>query len=262
MSIWGKIVGGVAGFWLGGPLGAIAGVAAGHLVDRTGAASDAPRISHDDGMDGPGAGADPRTAAADSWTKKTAFTVALIVLGAKMAKADGQVTRDEVDAFKQVFRIPPKDMGTVGRIFDQAKQDPLGYEPYAQQLVDIFGPRAPILEEFLDGLFHIAKADGVVHPNEVAFLRRVAGIFGFEDREFDRVNARHVPDGNPYEILGVPHTADDAAIKSAYRALVRENHPDKLVAEGLPEEMITMATERMAAINAAYDAIQKQREIS
>jgi DnaJ like chaperone protein len=239
MSVWGKVIGGVAGFALGGPLGALLGAVAGHAVDR---------------MRGGG----PEDMGA---TKRAAFTVAVIALGAKMAKADGRVTRDEIDAFKAVFRIPPEEMENVGRIFDKARDDPGGFEPYAEQVARLFRDHPAVLEELLGGLFHIAKADGVVHPAELEFLRGVAAVFGFGPHEFERIRQSHMPPGeaDPYEVLGVPHDAADEEVKRAYRRLIHENHPDKLTAEGMPEEFIAVANGKMATINAAFDRIRKQR---
>ncbi|MHA1114381.1 MAG: TerB family tellurite resistance protein [Alphaproteobacteria bacterium] len=243
MSIWGKIVGGAAGFALGGPLGALAGALAGHAVDRMRGGR------REDGADG---------------TKQIAFTIGVIVLGAKMAKADGVVTPDEIAAFKRIFQVPPHEARNVGRIFNQARRDAHGFEPYAKQLGRMFAGNPAVLEELLGALFHIAKADGDIHPAELDYLAKVAEIFGFDPAHFDRVKAEYLgPDAaDPYEIIGVARDATDDEIKAAYRALIRENHPDKLIAQGLPEEFIALANEKMAAINAAYDRIEKERKAS
>lgn len=246
MSIWGKVIGGVAGFAIGGPLGAILGAVAGHAVDRARAAE------RDIG---------PMTVEA----RQTAFAVAMVVLSAKMAKADGRVTRDEVDAFKQLFQIPPQEMQNVGKLFDEAKQDAKGFEPYARQVGEMFAHDPAVLENLLGGLFHIAKADGVVHPREIAFLRRVAFEMGFDVRTYERIRASHMGEADAetredaYKVLGVTKSASNDEIKTAYRKLIRENHPDTLIAQGVPQEMIDIATEKMAHINAAYDIVAKER---
>ncbi|TCS62124.1 TerB family tellurite resistance protein [Varunaivibrio sulfuroxidans] len=247
MSIWGKMIGGVAGFALGGPLGALLGAAAGHAVDKMRAGAELP---HGDGHSEAGAA-----------TRQVAFTIAVIALSAKMAKADGRVTRDEIRAFKEVFRIPPQEMKNVGRIFDQAKTDTAGYEVYARQIAAMFRDQPAVLEELLGGLFHIAKADGVVHPSELEFITNIARIFGFDPSVVERLRAAFTAGAgaDPYGVLGVPREASDQDVKNAYRKLIRENHPDKLMAQGLPEEFIELANEKMTAINGAYDTIKKER---
>ncbi|MGE0116549.1 MAG: TerB family tellurite resistance protein [Dongiaceae bacterium] len=255
MSILGAILGGAAGFIaLGGPLGALLGAAAGHAIGRMAGRRSiqgeaAPQID----------GFDPRAT-----TRQVAFTIAVIALGAKMAKADGTVTRDEIDAFKQVFRIPDEEMKNVGRIFDQARKSPLGFEAYAGQIAHMFRNQRPVLEELLDGLFHIAKADGRVPAEELDYLKKVAGIFGFGERDFERIRAEHLgPDkADPYEILGVGRGMTDSEIKLAYRKLVREHHPDRLIAKGVPKEFIDVANEKLATINAAWDRISRERNIN
>ncbi len=245
MSIWGKVIGGVAGFALGGPLGALIGAYAGHKMDKARTGQD-PTLGHGD---------------YDQQSKQVAFTMAVIVLSAKMAKADGVVTREEVSAFKEVFHIPADEMSSVGKLFDEARKDASGFEPYAEQVARMFAREPAVLEELIGGLFHIARADGTIAPAELDFLTKVAVIFGFSDRDFERLRASYdKPEtSSPYAVLGVSRDADDAEIKKAYRKLLVVNHPDKLIAQGLPQEFIDLANEKMAAINAAYDAIKKQR---
>jgi DnaJ like chaperone protein len=255
MSIWGAILGGAAGFIaLGGPLGALLGAAAGHAIGRI-----AGRKGEDDEAPPQIDGVDPRAA-----TKQVAFTIAVIALGAKMAKADGIVTRAEIDAFKRVFRIPDDEMKNVGRIFDRARRSSLGFEAYAGQVAAMFKNQPAVLEELLDGLFHIAKADGHVPGTEVDYLRKVAGIFGFNDHDFERIRAEQLgPDkADPYEILGVSRDMAESEIKVAYRKLVREHHPDRLIAKGVPKEFIDLANEKLANINAAWDRISRERNIN
>ncbi len=242
MSIWGKIIGGAAGFALGGPIGALLGGLAGHAIDKM-------RTPLPEGQDG---------------TKQIAFTIAVIVLGAKMAKADGHVSKDEIAAFKEVFHVPPNEMKNVARVFDLAKKDAAGFEPYAKQIARLFENNKAVLEDLLGGLFHIAQADNVIHPAELDYLRRVAEIFGFDDIAFERVKSSYLgpSDADPYSILGVPHDISDDELKAAYRRLVRENHPDKAIADGLPQEFIEVANEKLAAINDAYERICRNRGIS
>ena len=246
MSIWGKIVGGAAGFALGGPIGALIGAAAGHAVDKM--------------TDGPGA----TEADGDEATRQIAFTIGVIVLGAKLAKADGQVTKDEVSAFKRVFQIPPEEMKNVGRLFNQARKDAGGFEPYAKQVGKMFQGNPAVLEELLHGLFHIARADGKVTPDEIDYLHRVARIFGLDATTWNRIRAANIgaDENDPYTILGIEPDASDDEVKAAHRALVLENHPDKLVAQGLPPEFVALANDKLAKINAAHDRIRKDRGIA
>ena len=242
MSIWGKIIGGAAGFAIGGPIGALLGVVGGHALDR---------YAEDQPID------------EDAATKKIAFTIGVIALGAKMAKADGVVTRDEIAAFRDVFRVPTEEEKNVGRVWDMARQTTDGFEAYAQQIARLFNPGSPVLEELIGSLFHIAEADGVIHESEVSYLRRVAEIFGFDDLAFDRLRTIYVGDqgDDPYSVLGVDPAASDGEIRTAYRRLIREHHPDRLIAQGLPDELVSVATDRMAALNTAWDRIKKARDI-
>lgn len=191
--------------------------------------------------------------------KSMAFTIGMIALGAKMAKADGVVTEDEVKAFSEVFHVPEKDRPAVERVFDLAKQDVAGFESYATQVAKLFKLKSSVLESVLDGLFHIAKADGVIHEDELLYLESVAGIFGFVNGDFARIRARHVSLlDDPYEVLGVKPGTSLAMIKKKYKSLVRELHPDKHIAAGVPAEMVRLATDRLSKINNAYSALQKE----
>ena len=194
--------------------------------------------------------------------KTLGFTIGMIALGAKMAKADGVVTHDEVAAFRQIFKVPQSEIAAVARVFNLAKQDVAGYESYARQIAKLFHSKSMVLENVLDGLFHIAKADGIMHPAELSFLENVALLFGFSLADFARIRARHVSAGpdDPYLILGLARESDTSAIKTRYRKLVRDNHPDKQIAAGVPQEMVVLATRRLAHINAAFDQIMKERE--
>ncbi len=257
MSIWGKIVGGAAGFAMGGPIGALLGSLAGHAVDFM--AGDLKRVEP------PPEGAAPDGAPfgqeRPEATRQIAFTIGVIVLGAKMAKADGRVTPDEIRAFREVFQVPPGEVKNVGRIFDLARRDARGYEPYARQLGKLFQHHLTVLEELLDGLFHIARADGKVAEVELAYLEGVARNFGFDQATWKRIRAANLGEASddPYTILGVEPGADLEHIKTAHRALVREHHPDRLMAQGLPPEFIAVATEKLAKINAAWDEVRKRQ---
>lgn len=192
--------------------------------------------------------------------KSVAFTIGMIALGAKMAKADGVVTDDEVIAFKQVFHVPEKDMAAVERVFNLAKQDVAGFESYAEQVAKLFISKSSILENVLDGLFHIAKSDNAIHEDELTYLEHVGGIFGFSVEEFARIRARHVAIADdPWDILGVKRGAALEDVKKHYRKLARELHPDRQMALGLPAEMVKLASARLARINVAYEDITKAK---
>lgn len=193
--------------------------------------------------------------------RQVTFTISMIALSAKMAKADGIVTQDEVEAFQQIFQIPRGEEGNVARVYNLAKSDVAGFEAYAGTVANLFPDNRALLEDILDGLFHIAKADGIVHERELSYLGRVAGIFGFGEAEFATVRARHVIEGSgdPYLILGAGRDWDFQTLKAHYRKLIAETHPDRLLARGVPEEFIRIATDRAAAINAAWDTIQSMQ---
>jgi len=238
MSIWTSIIGAAAGgAILGGPIGAIIGAVAGHYIGK--------KISE-------GAG---------EATEQITFTIGVIVLSAKMAKADGHVSREEITAFKRAFRVPEGEMQNVARVFNLAKQEATGFEPYARQLAKLFQDKPVMLEELLSILMFIAMADTVIHPAELEFLKQVSDIFGFSDGEFERIRAENLgaDKGDPYTILGVTREHSDKEIKAAYRKLIKEHHPDLLASQGLPEEFIDVANEKLSAINVAYDRIEKER---
>lgn len=189
--------------------------------------------------------------------RSVAFTIAVIALGAKMAKADGQVTRDEVTAFREVFHIAAQDEANAARVFNLARQDVAGFEEYAARIRGMFDGHPQTLTDLVEGLFHIAVADGIFHPNEDAFLERVASIFDLPERDYRSLRARFVPSAtpDPYAILGVSPDAPPDEVRRAWRALVRENHPDALIARGMPEEARKIAEKRMIDVNRAWEEI-------
>jgi DnaJ like chaperone protein len=242
MSFVDRIIAGARELPFGGPLGTLLERAARNI------ASWYPRA------DGDLRDADPR--------QRIAFTIAVIALGAKIAKADGAVTGDEVAAFREVFQIPSGEEEHVRLVFDLARKSTAGFESYARQVGRLFANDRAVLENLLGGLFHIALADGRIFPAEDAYLREVAQHFGFDAADYIRIRALHVPaeqdtSEDPYTILGVLPGAPANAIRDAYHRLVRENHPDLLIGQGLPPECIALATARVARINAAYEKITK-----
>jgi DnaJ like chaperone protein len=231
MSIWRRIGGTVAG-----GAGAVGSAAAG-LLARLGRAGRCRR------------------------RRQVAFAVAMIALGAKMAKADGVVTRAEVDAFRQVFIVPKGEERNVTRLFNLARRDVAGFEAYARRVARMFHKDRGTLEDILDGLFHIAKADGAVHERELAYLERVAEIFGFDADAFAAIRDRHVRGGeaDPYRVLGASPGWDFARLRQHYRRLAAESHPDRLIARGVPPECLAIANSRLAVINNAWERIEKSR---
>lgn len=235
MSIWERLVSAVADVSMGATLGPRFGAEVPH---------DSP-LKHDGQADA------------------LPFTVGMIVLGAKMAKADGVVTKDEVRAFKKAFKVSEAELRNAARVFNLAKQDPSGFETSAEELVTVFKRDRKMLEYTLEGLFHIAKADEVLLPQEEKFLAQVAQHLGFTDAEFVCMRARHIParDRNPYDVLGVKSSVSDEELKSQYQRLIAQSQPDEFMARGLPKEFVLIATEKLAAIKEAYETIAKQRHI-
>jgi len=193
--------------------------------------------------------------------RQVSFSIAMIALSAKMAKADGVVTPDEIDAFRDIFAIPEAEANNVARLYNLAKRDVSGFVSYASQVRQLFPGDRQILEDVLDGLFHIAKADGVIHDKEMAFLDAVADTFGIDVRSYERIKLRHLhpEEGDPYELLEAEPGWDDDTLKRHYRSLVSRNHPDRMMARGVPEEFVAIANERLAAINGAWENIRKER---
>lgn len=248
MSVVDRILVGARHLSFGGPLGHLLARVAEHLPHRhTG--TDPEARSADEGH------GDPR--------RRVTFTIACIALGAKMAKADGEVTRDEVAAFNEVFRTPAGEEAHVRMIFDLARRSIHGFESYARQVARLFADDRAVLEDLLGGLFHIALADHAVCAAEDTYLREVARLFGFNAADYARLRAIYVgtaaePADDPHAILGVGAGASADEIRVAYRRLVRENHPDLLVAQGLPPECLALANARVARINAAHDRLIKE----
>lgn len=194
--------------------------------------------------------------------RKVAFSVAMIALSAKMAKADGVVTQDEVRAFQQIFDVPKAEARNVARLYDLAQADTAGFEAYAERMATLCGsgkPNCRMLEDVIDGLFHIAKADGLLHEREGRFLHRIAEIFRISEQHYQTILARHVDLGkaDPYAVLGIEHGASFEDVRKRYRSLVASNHPDRLIARGVPHEFVAIATTRLAAINGAYEILEK-----
>jgi len=257
VSIWGKIVGGVAGFAMGGPLGAVMGAALGHAAD-SGAISPG-RLGAPFAVNG-------ANLAALLGNREQLFSIAVVVLSAKLAKADGPVNRAEIDAFKRLFRIPPEAVHDVGRLFDQARDSADGAVPFAERLGEAFADNRAMLEDVLAALFAIARADAPVNAKEHAFLEAMHRAMGLSYPAWERAAGGAGPRGaetgpDPYAVLGVERSASDGEIRQAWRKLMRENHPDTLAARGVPPEFIDRATAKVAEFNAAWNAIKRERNL-
>lgn len=192
--------------------------------------------------------------------RSVAFAIAVVALGAKMAKADGQVTRDEVTAFREVFQIAREDEAGAARAFNLARTDVAGYQDYARRIQAMFADDPATLCDLMEGLFHIAMADGVYHPGEDDFLENVATIFGIPEPQFKALRARFVPDAapDPYSVLGVRPDTPVPEIRQAWRRLVRDTHPDRMIARGVPQEAVRLAEKRLIDINRAWKEIDRK----
>jgi DnaJ like chaperone protein len=256
--VWGKIIGGVVGFATGGPFGAVVGAAIGHAADNGGLSNAAKNFKL------PGAFS-PARLAATLGRREQVFAVCVVVLAAKLAKCDGPVNRQEIDAFKRSFRIPPQAASDIGRLFDQARDSPEGFEDYATQLGEAFADAPGVLEDVLGALFQIARADRPVMVTENQFLLAVCHRFGLGQAAWERASGNAPrrpppPEGeDPYEVLGVARAASGDDIRAAWKKLMRENHPDSLASRGVPEEFIARATAKVARINAAWDRVKRER---
>jgi DnaJ like chaperone protein len=190
------------------------------------------------------------------------FTIAVIALGAKMAKADGQVTRNEVTTFRRLFTIPPEEEANAARVFNLARQDVSGFDAYARKIAAMFPEDdSKTLIDLVEALFTIALADGEYHPKEDAFLAEVAGIFGIGEPCFRSLRARFVEGAprDPYDVLGVPPGSPLDAVRAAWKQAVRDSHPDRLIARGVPPEAVALASRRLIDINAAWEEINGKR---
>ncbi|WP_108396627.1 molecular chaperone DjiA [Devosia submarina] len=202
----------------------------------------------------------------DNWLpggRDAAFTLALIALAAKMAVADGLVTASEERAFRATVEIAHGHEEQVARVFNLAKQDVAGFDAYARKVRRFFADSPETLEHVLDSLFYIATADGMVHEGELEYLRSVSNIFGFDEARFEQLASQHVQleaGIDPYAVLGLSPDAPPDEIRRVYRVLAAEHHPDRLIARGVPEDLIDVATARMKAINLAYQALTRPRQ--
>ena len=239
MSIWGSLIGGFVGFSFAGPIGALIGSMIGGRI------SSARRAGFQKSFA----------------SSQQVFAIALIILTAKLAKADGQVSKEELIAIKNKLKIPEHEVDQVGKIFNKAKEDSLGYEPYAQQIAQIYRNNPAVLDEVINILFYIAEADGKVSDSEITMMRNIARIFSISQSQFEGIReSRKGSDKlNPYVVLGCDPNEDFASIRKKYLSLSKEHHPDVLVSKGVPQEVIEESKKKMRAINSAFDQIEKMK---
>ena len=239
MSIWGSLIGGFVGFSFAGPIGALIGSMLGGRISSARRSSFQRSFAH----------------------SQQVFAIALIILTAKLAKADGHVSKEELIAIKNKLKIPEHEIDQVGKIFNKAKEDSLGYEPYAQQIAQIYRNNPAVLDEIINTLFYIAEADGSISDSELAMMRNIAKIFGLNESQFEGIKESRKSSNklNPYIVLGCSPNDDFAIIRKKYLQLSKEHHPDVLINKGVPPEVIEESKKKMRAINAAFDQIEKMK---
>jgi DnaJ like chaperone protein len=258
MGYWGKIIGGTAGFLVGGPYGAVIGATLGHAAD-TGTA----QFARGSFQNGPAF--NPARIAGLFGRREEVFAITVTVLAAKLSKVDGPVTRPEIDAFKRNFRIPPASARGIARLFDQARDSADSFEPYAARLAEAFSDNRVMLEQVLASLFSIARADGPLNVAEQDFLRRVHRRMGLDQISWDRAFGEtprqppRVDESDPYLELGVSRSTSGEELRATWKRLMRENHPDTLAARGVPADFVARASDKVARINAAWDRIKRER---
>ena len=237
MAIWGSLIGGMIGLSLGGPFGMLLGSLIGGKISRAKSRA------------GLGAFAQPQQI----------FALSLIVLSAKLSKADGQVSKEELIAVKDKLRIPDNELDQVGKIFNKAKEESTGYEQYAQQIAQIYKGNINVLEEVINILFYIAEADGNISDSELQMIERIAQIFGLSDIQFNSIKeSRKSSDKlNPYIVLESKPDDEIDIIRKRYLKLSKEHHPDLLMSKGVPQEVIDESKAKMRSINSAWNQVQK-----
>jgi len=237
MAIWGSLIGGMIGFSLGGPFGMLLGSLIGGKISR----------------------AKSRAGFRSFAQPQQIFALSLIVLSAKLSKADGQVSKEELIAVKDKLKIPENELDQVGKIFNKAKEESAGYEPYAQQISQIYKGNINVLEEVINILFYIAEADGNVSKSELKMIKHIAQIFGLTEIQFNSIEeSRKSSDKlNPYIVLESNPDDTIEIIRKRYLKLSKEHHPDLLVSKGVPQEVIDESKAKMRAINSAWNQVQK-----
>ena len=237
MSIWGSLLGGVIGFSFGGPFGALLGSFLGGKISKLNYSK----------------------IIGNQQNSQEVFALSLIILSAKLSKADGHVSKEELIAVKDKLQIPDSEIDQVAKIFNKAKDESTGYEPYAKQIAEIFRGNLNVLEEVINILFYIAEADGHVSNDEETMIANIAYIFGLSQKQYQSIKeSRKTSDKlNPYIVLESQPTDDLKTIRKNYIKLSKEHHPDLLISKGVPVEVINESKNKMRSINAAWDQVQK-----
>ena len=236
MSIWGSLIGGMIGFSLGGPFGMLLGSLIGGKISRA-------KGSINNSFAQP----------------QQIFALSLIVLSAKLSKADGQVSKEELIAVKDKLKIPENEIDQVGKIFNKAKNESTGYKPYAEQIAQIYRGNLNVLEEVINILFYIAEADGNISQAELVMIEDISRIFGLSESQFNSLKeSRKSSDKlNPYIVLESNPDDSITEIRKRYIKLSKEHHPDLLLSKGVPPEVIEESKKKMRSINSAWDQVQK-----
>ena len=236
MSIWGSLIGGMIGFSLGGPFGMLLGSLIGGKISKA-------KGSINNSFAQP----------------QQIFALSLIVLSAKLSKADGQVSKEELIAVKDKLKIPENEIDQVGKIFNKAKNESTGYKPYAEQIAQIYRGNLNVLEEVINILFYIAEADGNISQAELIMIEDIARIFGLNESQFSSLKeSRKSSDKlNPYIVLESNPDDSLTEIRKRYIKLSKEHHPDLLLSKGVPPEVIEESKKKMRSINSAWDQVQK-----
>lgn len=265
MSWWGKLVGGAFGFMLGGPLGAILGAALGHNFDKG-----LKNLPEDNAFD-PGQ---------QQRVQMAFFTATFSVMGA-VAKADGRVSREEIRLAETVMRemgLNAEMMATAKRLFNEGKQSDFPLDEVLEQFRFECHRRQTLMQMFMEIQLQAAYADGDLDTEEAEMLKHVCRQLGFSELLYRQLEQRiraerhhqqtaggRVPAGmtveDAYDILGVSQNTPDREVKKAYRRLISQHHPDKLVSKGLPEEMMKVAADKTHEIKQAYEKIKLQRKM-
>ena len=237
MAIWGSLIGGMIGLSLGGPFGMLLGSLIGGKISR----------------------AKSRSSFGSFAQPQQIFALSLIVLSAKLSKADGQVSKEELIAVKDKLKIPDNELDQVGEIFNKAKEESAGYEPYAQQIAQIYKGNINVLEEVINILFYIAESDGNISESELKMIEHIAQIFGLTQIQFNSIReSRKSSDKlNPYIVLESNPDDTIEIIRKRYLKLSKEHHPDLLISKGVPQEVIDESKAKMRAINSAWDQVKK-----